>query len=68
MHVTFTPGELALRNQVRAFFRDEYPDDIREAVDSGAEMSPDMQTRWQKALHEKGCSGVSWHLDHISTG
>ena len=68
MHVTFSEAELAFQEEVRAFFRDEYPEDIREIMDSGVEMQPQMQTRWQKILYRKGWAGVNWPVEYGGTG
>ena len=67
MHVTFSEEELAFQEEVRAFFRDELPDDIREAMDSGAELEPEMQIRWQKILFNKGWAGVNWPVEYGGT-
>ena len=67
MHVTFSEEELAFQEEVRAFFRDELPDDIRDAVDSGAELDPEMQIRWQKILFNKGWAGVNWPVEYGGT-
>ena len=68
MHVTFSEEELAFQEEVRAFFRDALPDDIREAMDSGAELDPEMQIRWQKILFNKGWAGVNWPVEYGGTG
>ncbi len=68
MHVTFSPEELAFREEVRAFFRDEMPDDIRQLRESGAELRPEAQVRWQQLLHKKGWAGVNWPVEHGGTG
>jgi len=68
MHVTFSESELEFREEVRAFFRDELPDDIREAMDAGAELEPAMQIRWQKILYRKGWAGVNWPVEYGGTG
>ncbi|RZV37718.1 MAG: pimeloyl-CoA dehydrogenase large subunit [Chromatiales bacterium] len=67
MHVTFSEEELAFQEEVRAFFRDELPDDIREATDTGAELDPEMQIRWQKILFNKGWAGVNWPVEYGGT-
>lgn len=67
MHVTFSEEDLAFQEEVRAFFRDELPDDIREAMDSGAELEPEMQIRWQKVLFNKGWAGVNWPVEYGGT-
>lgn len=68
MHVTFSETELAFQEEVRAFFRDEYPDDIRAIVNSGAEMPPETQVRWQQILHARGWAGVNWPVEYGGTG
>ena len=40
MDVTFSAEDLAFQDEVRAFFRDEYPAEIRETMDSGSPLSP----------------------------
>jgi len=68
MHVTFSARELEFQEEVRTFFRDEYPDDIREVMDSGEEMPPDMQIRWQKILYRKGWAATNWPVEYGGTG
>ena len=68
MHVTFTADDMAFQEEIHAFFRDEYPADIREAMDSGSEISPDMQIRWQKLLYEKGWAAPNWPVEFGGTG
>ena len=68
MHVTFSDEELAFRDEVRAFFRDEYPEDIREKQQRGVEIGPEDQVRWQQLLHKKGWAGVNWPVEHGGTG
>jgi len=68
MHVTFSEEELAFREEVRAFFCDEMPGDIRDAMDAGEEIPPDMQIRWQQILYRKGWAGVNWPVEYGGTG
>jgi alkylation response protein AidB-like acyl-CoA dehydrogenase len=68
MHVTFSAAELAFEEEVRAFFRDEYPDDIRATMDRGEHLSPEDQVRWQKILFERGWAGVNWPVEYGGTG
>lgn len=68
MHVTFSPEELAFQEEVRAFFRDEYPEDIRQKRDSGLELEPKDQIRWQQLLHKKGWAGINWPVEYGGTG
>jgi alkylation response protein AidB-like acyl-CoA dehydrogenase len=68
MHVTFSAEDLAFRDEIRAFFRDEYPQDIRNAMDSGTQITPEMQIRWQKLLYEKGWAAPNWPVEYGGTG
>jgi len=68
MHVTFSSEELAFQEEVRAFFRDEYPEDLRQKRDSGMELAPDDQIRWQQLLHKKGWAGINWPVEYGGTG
>ena len=68
MHVTFSPEEIAFREDVNAFFRDEFPEDIRDKQNHGIELSPEDYVRWQQLLYEKGWAGINWPVEHGGTG
>ncbi len=68
MHVTFSEQELAFQEEVRTFFRDEFPGDIREKQDNGIELSPGDYIRWQQLLHSRGWAGVNWPVEYGGTG
>ena len=68
MHLTFTEQELAFRDEVRAFFRNELPDDIVQKQLQGVQLEPDDHVRFQKALYEKGWAGFNWPVEHGGTG
>ncbi len=68
MHVTFSAEELAFQDEIRAFFRDEFPDDIRQMQAKGTELRPEDQIRWQKLLHKKGWAGINWPVEYGGTG
>jgi alkylation response protein AidB-like acyl-CoA dehydrogenase len=68
MHVTFSKEELEFQQEVRAFFRDEIPEDIREMQDSGIELPPEAQVRWQQLLYKKGWAGLNWPVEYGGTG
>ena len=68
MHVTFSDEELAFQEDVRTFFRDELPEDIRAAMNLGGELEPEQQIRWQKILYKKGWAGVNWPVEYGGTG
>ncbi len=68
MHVSFSDQELAFREEVRAFFRDEFPADLREKREKGIELSAEDLVRWQQKLHAKGWAGVNWPVEYGGTG
>ena len=68
MHVTFSEAELAFQEEVRRFFRDEYPQDMRDTIDRGESLTPEDQVRWQKILHAKGWAGINWPVEYGGTG
>ena len=68
MHVTFSPEELAFQEEIRTFFRDDFPNDIREKQDKGIDLAPEEQVRWQQLLHKKGWAGVNWPVEYGGTG
>ena len=68
MNVTLSPEEKAFREELRVFFRERYPDDIRYKVDNGIELGRDEQIRWQKILYEQGWAAVNWPVEYGGTG
>ena len=68
MNVDFSPEELAFQEEVRSFFRDEYPEDIHQIRESGAELPPKAQVRWQQLLFKKGWAGANWPVEYGGTG
>jgi alkylation response protein AidB-like acyl-CoA dehydrogenase len=68
MNVTFTDEELAFRDEVRAFFRDEMPDGIAEKQKFGVPLERDDFINFQKALFRKGWAGYNWPVEYGGTG
>jgi len=68
MDLNFTTDELAFRDEVRAFFRDELPKDIATRVHGGLPVRAADYTRWQKILHKKGWGASSWPKQFGGTG
>jgi len=60
MDLNFTAAELAFRDEVRQFMRDQLPSDIAERVRNGLAVRADDYTRWQKILHARGWGGPGW--------
>lgn len=68
MNVNFTEEELAFREEVRAFFQDKYPADIRAKQEQGTYLSKQDHVAWQKALFDQGWAGINWPVEHGGTG
>ena len=68
MHVTFTEAEIAFRDEVRSFFHDELPADIREKQARAVPLERDDFMRFQQGLSEKGWLGVNWPVEYGGTG
>jgi len=68
MNVTFSEAELAFREEIRAIFRDEFPDDIRQKRELGIPLEREDMVRFQHWLHERGWAGVNWPVEYGGTG
>lgn len=68
MDLSFSVEELAFRDQVREFFSNHFPADIREKMDNNVRLDKDDHVRWQKALYEHGYMAVNWPKEYGGTG
>ena len=68
MDLSFSAEELAFRDEVRAFFQEEYPQDILEKRAAGKILGKDDMVRGQKALAAKGWAAPNWPTEHGGTG
>ena len=68
MNINLTADEIAFREELRAFFRTEYPADIRQKRDQGIALSRDDMVRWQKVLNSRGWFAVNWPVEYGGTG
>lgn len=59
MDINFSAEDLAFREQVRAFFKQEFTDDLVELLTSSESVKPGM-VEWQKRLYAKGWIAPSW--------
>lgn len=60
MDLQFTPDELAFRDEVRAFIRDNLPTDIRDRMRLGHSPRKEDVVRWQRIMNRKGWAAYSW--------
>jgi hypothetical protein len=63
MDLNYSPEELAFRDEVRAWLRDNLPADLREKVVNYQELSKDDLLRWHKILAKKGWIAPEWPLE-----
>jgi alkylation response protein AidB-like acyl-CoA dehydrogenase len=68
MNKQFSAGELAFRDEVRAFLRDQLPGDISHKVGNDLQLEREDYVRWQKILHARGWAGVNWPPEYGGTG
>ena len=68
MDLSFTPEELAFRDEVRAFIRDNLPTDIRDRMRLGYSPRKEDQVRWQRILNKQGWAAHSWPKEYGGPG
>ncbi|HKR33226.1 MAG TPA: acyl-CoA dehydrogenase family protein, partial [Steroidobacteraceae bacterium] len=68
MDLNFTPEELAFRDEVRAFLREQLPADIAQRIKSGLSIRAEDYTRWQKLLFKRGWGAPTWPKQFGGTG
>ena len=54
MDLRFTVEEVAFRNEVRSFIRENVPADVTAALRDGRHVSKDGMVRWTRILNAKG--------------
>ena len=68
MDVNFSAAELEFQSEVRKFFQEKYPADIREKQDKGVSLSREDIIRWQKIVYEQSWAAVNWPVEYGGTG
>ena len=68
MDLRFTPEEIAFRQEVRDFIRDNLPADIHHRMKLGHSPTKEDTVRWQRILNAKGWAGLSWPKEWGGTG
>ena len=68
MDLAFSDDDLAFRDEVRVFVKDNLPADIAESVRQGRAIDkPDIQ-RWQRILFDQGWAAPGWPVEYGGTG
>jgi len=60
MDLSFSPDEIAFRDEVRAFLRDELPSELSDKVRRGQELSKADMERWHAILNGRGWLATTW--------
>ena len=68
MNVSLTEDELAFRDEIRRFCRDEIPDELLKKQNACIPLERDDIIRFQKLLFKKGWIAVNWPVEYGGTG
>jgi alkylation response protein AidB-like acyl-CoA dehydrogenase len=68
MDLAFTPDELAFRDEIRTWVKDNLPADISEKVHSAMRLTREDMQRWAKILGQKGWLGWGWPTEFGGPG
>ena len=68
MDLSFSKEELAFRDEVRTFFKESLPADIRKKLVEGRHTSKEDMVTWQRILNKKGWAVPHWPKEYGGTG
>jgi len=68
MDLRYTAEELAFRDELRAFFRDNLPGDIQERMRLGHTPSKEDIVTWQRILNRRGWAAYNWPKEYGGPG
>jgi alkylation response protein AidB-like acyl-CoA dehydrogenase len=68
MDLSYTPKELAFRDEVQAFLRDSVPTALTDKVRQGEHLSKADQEQWHALLHARGWLANHWPIEHGGPG
>ncbi|MCO6389664.1 pimeloyl-CoA dehydrogenase large subunit [Aliihoeflea aestuarii] len=68
MDLRYTNDELAFRDEVRAFLKDNLPEEIRQKMIDGESMDKQDLVTWSRILNEKGWAVPHWPTEYGGTG
>ena len=63
-----TAEDRAFREEVRSFFRDNLPEEIRRTMMTGLPIGRELADQWHKVLLAKGWAAPTWPKEHGGTG
>jgi alkylation response protein AidB-like acyl-CoA dehydrogenase len=70
MNLEFSDQDIAFREEVRAFLRDQLPERLKEGArrTPGVFVEPDIGLEWQRILHAQGWVAPAWPKEDGGTG
>ncbi|MDX2277495.1 MAG: acyl-CoA dehydrogenase family protein [Hyphomonadaceae bacterium] len=68
MDLNFSPEEIAFRDEVRAFIRDNYPKHVQEKSVLKENLTKEDYLAWHRILGKKGWSAPAWPVEYGGTG
>jgi alkylation response protein AidB-like acyl-CoA dehydrogenase len=70
MNLEFTPEDIKFRDEVRAWIKEVYTDDLKKrmALSKNGSLDEKHQKAWQKMLAQKGWLATNWPKEYGGTG
>ncbi|MFU8883198.1 MAG: acyl-CoA dehydrogenase family protein [Rhodobacterales bacterium] len=68
MDLSFSPEEIAFRDEVRGYLAENLPPRISEAVRTGGELTKPMMEEWHAILNAKGWLATTWGVEFGGPG
>src|SRR5690606_25407975 len=66
--LTYKQEDLAFRDQVRTFLKENLPDELRQKVLARKRLTKDEMVRWHKILNKQGWVAPGWPVEYGGTG
>lgn len=68
MNIDLTKEELEFQAQVREFFDNRMPAEVKRKQANFERLTKEDYVSWQQALHEEGWSAINWPVEYGGTG
>ncbi|MBN8981429.1 MAG: pimeloyl-CoA dehydrogenase large subunit [Rhizobiales bacterium] len=68
MDLSFTKEEIAFRDEVRTFFKENVPASTRQKMEEGRHLGKEDLVNWQRILNKKGWAVTHWPKEYGGTG
>jgi pimeloyl-CoA dehydrogenase large subunit len=68
MDLSLSKDELAFRDEVRTFFKDNVPETMKQKLREGRHTGKQDLVDWTRILHKKGWAVAHWPKEHGGTG